>query len=103
MIWTVNNSVIYQSIVLKLLDNEKTEYNPDVITDRTSANTRVLTGLKPNNSYTIFLYTRNSANQDSSPIQMRFTTVLRDSKLDFQSTQPVFCEKAVLKNFGKFK
>ena len=81
--WTVLGN---DSIILRLRNNENNEFQPDIVIDRASAPTRVLTGLKPNNPYTVFLYTKNV--HESSPIFMGFRTGLQYSKSDFRKHSP---------------
>ena len=93
--WTVDNILGHDSIILRLRNNENKEFQTDIVIDRASASTRVLTGLKPNNPYTVFLYTKKV--HESSPIHMGFRTGLQYSKSDFQKQcLVVFCKKASL-------
>ena len=80
--WTVEDILGHGSIILKLHNNENNKFQPDIVIDKTSAPTRVLTGLKPNNPYTVFLYTKKV--HESSPISMGFRTDLPDSKSNFE-------------------
>ena len=80
--WTVEDILGHDSIILKLRNNENNKFQPDIEIDKTSAPTRVLTGLKPNNPYTVFLYTKKV--HKSSPISMGFRTGLPDSKSNFE-------------------
>ena len=76
--WTVDDILGHDSIILRLRDNEKKEFQEDIVIDRASAPTRVLIGLKLNNPYTVFLYTKKV--YESSPISMEFKTGLPNSK-----------------------
>lgn len=94
--WIVEDISGKYSIILKLRNNTNNEFQPDIVIDKTSTSTRVLTGLKPNNPYTVFLYTKNA--QESSPISMGFRTGLPESKSNFQKQclerfcKKLFCE-----------
>ena len=90
--WTVDNILGHDSIILRLRNNENNEFQTDIVINRASAPTRVLTGLKPNNPYTVFLYTKKV--HESSPISMGFRTGLPNSKSDFQrQCLERFCKK----------
>ena len=90
--WAVGDILGHNSIILRLRDNEKKEFQEDIVIDRASAPTRVLTGLKPNNPYTVFLYTKKV--HESSPISKGFRTGLPDRKSDFQrQCLEMFCKK----------
>ena len=100
--WTVNDILGHDSIILRLRDNEKKEFQDDIVINRTSTPTRDLTGLKPNNPYTVFLYTKEV--QESSPMYMEFRTGFPNSESNFEKQCLVlFCKKLFCKNLCYFQ
>ena len=100
--WTVDDILGHDSITLRLRDNEKKEFQEDIVIDRASASTRVLTGLKPNNPYTVFLYTKKV--HESSPISKGFRTGFPNSKSNFEKQcLVVFCKKLFCRNLCYFQ
>ena len=100
--WTVNDILGHDSIILRLRNDEDNKFQTDIEINRTSTPTRVFTGLKPNNPYTVFLYTKKV--QESSPMYMGFRTGFPNSKSNFEKQcLVVFCKKLFCRNLCYFQ